>query len=190
MMSNPYLDQPQSPAGSKDPAGRTMENVRHNVGIDPNEAANQLLLLGPRIKDAKLDIAKKKAELSAMRARHESRGGMPAMWDHERKLLLAELMETERGRLEQLRERELEEDGKATTKVVEAALDSFAHGHPRYRTFVTEGLRERQNLLEGEAELDKLYAELADLDVTRQYYAAAARIGEELVRYDRALMGV
>jgi hypothetical protein len=38
--------------------------------------------------------------------------------------------------------------------------------------------------------LDKLYAELADLDVTRQYYAAAARIGEELVRYDRALMGV
>lgn len=117
--------------------------------------------------DLELQIAGKKAEIAELSAKYSgnSKAGALSQFEHDRKALLARLQEAERHRILTAPRK----DGEKAAKVVEGALDSYAHAHPDYTKYLDDAREERKRFERAQAEISKLYAERAREIGVKQY---------------------
>lgn len=130
------------------------------IGVDPEAVLQQYRDAAHKVADAGRRIAHLRAEMAQLSARHGGKGQV-AHFEYERKAKLSEIQEGRRA--------ELLRDG---SKVVEGALDSYAHAHPAYLAFLEHARGERVRYEEMQARLSEAYAD-QELAKGIQAYLAA-----------------
>lgn len=188
---NPVRGAPKSPRAPHE--GR--DSLEATIGEDPDAWLAELEKTGDELFAARQAVAAQRAHLARLESEYGSIGNLPSLWDHQRKQLLSEIQEAERLRLAAVMAREADPDnpetlGKVKTKIVEAALDSFAHAHARYAVFLQGAKDQRREYEEGRAKLDELWAVVHHLEGQREYLVQRCRMVEERVRFARAQMGL
>lgn len=154
-----------------------LERLSGVIGTDPLAPMEQMHALNAEARRLRERAGGIRTELAPLRARFY--GGTASHYDHERKLLLAELMEAER--------RRLQEDGE---RVVETALDRYAHAAPEYKQWLREQHRDRERMSQLEAQIAQIDADLEGITAERSVFMQASRLAEECVRLARAEMGL
>lgn len=150
------------------------------TGTDPNSLLAEMQKTNDQIFEVRKALAKEKAQL----ARLESEVNM---FDHMRKGLLSRIAENRRLELEKKISVEIEDEGKATTKVVEAALDTYAHAHPEYLAYIEEARDKRREYEDGRATMDELWAKIHHLTGIQEYITQRLRLSEEQIRFYRSM---
>lgn len=147
------------------------------VGHDPMEAFRRLHRANARLHELRKKAAGVQADLASLRAQFY--GGESSNFNHERKVLLAELMEARRA--------ELHEAGE---KVVETAIERYAYAHPVYKSWLATQHERRERMHRLEAELAQIEADAEAVQGERKLIEQIARMNEEIVRWSRAEMGM
>jgi len=138
------------------------------MGLDPRTTLDKL-------REAQQQTSAKmreKAEVVAELASFEARYSYPSHWEHERKAMLSRLVEHRRNELHSRGE-----------KITEGALDSYAHAHDEYRSFLNEARRERNRMQDLKARMARLNADIETYKGVEEYYSRHARLNESLVYY-------
>lgn len=131
------------------------------TGVDAEAVLQDYRDSADQVADAGRKIARLKAEMASLAARHATRG-QTSHFDHERKAKLAEIMEARRIELYRAGEK----------KVVEGALDSYARANPAYLAFLEHGRAEQVRYEEMQARLSEAFAELELAKGIQAYLAA------------------
>lgn len=152
-------------------------HVEALTGMDPFVVTEEFRRAGLRLREAREVEALKLSELASLRAQFY--GGQTSHYDHERKALLAELIEANR--------EVLEEKG---VKYTEAGLDSYAHAHPTYRRWLDEQHRRREDMHVLEAELAQARADIEAAQGEVEYHRQRLRLVEEMIRLARTERGL
>jgi len=147
------------------------------LGRDPEEPLERLDRVNRVLAAKRRDAVGIIAELASLRAQFT--GGMTSNYDHERKVLLAQLVEARR-----------EEAAEAGTKVTESALDTYAHAHRVYQDWLRQQQERRERMYALEAELAQVEADIEAAKGERELVMQALRLNEEAIRYARAEMGM
>lgn len=141
------------------------------AGIDP---ARGLAAFEEKAKKV-AQLRTKEAEILGTLAAYRSRFWRDGTFNHERKALLATIMEDRRSALES-----------AGQKVVEAALDSYARASKTYRDWLTEAAAERRRMHELDAELALVRAKTEYAEGQQELAHQRLRLNEEIIRFARA----
>ncbi len=131
------------------------------IGIDPEAVLQDFRTQADKVHEAGVRIARLKAEMAQLVARHGNGKGLQSHFEYERKAKYSEIAEARR--MELLRRGE---------KVVEGALDSYAHAHPAYLAFLEHARGERVRLEEMQAKLSEAYADQEREKGIQAYLAA------------------
>lgn len=158
-----------------------------SIGEDPDAWLAELQSAILDLNDARLALAAHKAQMAALESEWGSIGNLPSLFDHTRKQLLASLIERRRQQLEDRQAAEIEAEKKVSTKIVEAALDTWARAHEEYKSFLTEARSHRREYETMRAELDRLWTEVHRCEGMKEYITARVRMTEEKIRHSRAL---
>lgn len=142
------------------------DRLESMVGVDPRDTLAKLREAQQVTAGLRKRIAEKKAELASYKARY----GYPSHWEHERKALLSRLMNNERIK-HQIR----------SEKFTESALESQAHAHEEYRSFLSDGLRDRQVMERLDAEVARLHGEIETAEAVEVYYERHCRLNDSLI---------
>lgn len=135
--------------------------MQQATGVDVEAILQDFRDAADKVAAAGKDIARVKAEMSLLVARHGRGGTGGSHFEYERKAKLAELMEARRADL--LRKSE---------KVVESALDSYAHADPAYIKFLELARGEKVRLEELNVKLAEAFTEQELQKGIRDYLAA------------------
>lgn len=154
-----------------------IDRVEQLIGYDPTEAFRRLQRANAKLHDLRRKAAGVQADLASLRAQFY--GGMASNFDHERKVLLAELMEARRA--------EMQEAGR---KATETSLDTYAHAHPTYKSWLQVQHERRERMHRLEAELAQVEADIEAVQGERKLAEQAIRLNEELIRLSRAEVGL
>lgn len=154
-----------------------LDRITAVVGHNPTDALRRYNRANKRLHELKSRAAGVVADLASLRAQFY--GGETSNFNHERKVLLAELMEARRA--EQI------ETGQ---KVVEAALERYAYAHPIYKSWLVAQHERRERMHRLEAELAQIEADAEAAVGERRLAEQAIRMNEELIRWSRAEMGM
>lgn len=165
-----------------------MDRIRVNTGIDTDQWFAQLQEKSGELLAKRRELSELRAQKVRLEARYGSIGNGMSHWDHQRKTLLAEIAEQRRADVAQSNADLLAQDPKAKPeKITEAALDDYAHAHPRYKRFLEESFGEREEYLRYRSDLDRLYGEVEHLQGVREYLVQRIRLNEEAVRHARTM---
>lgn len=135
------------------------------IGADPERWLQAYREQVDKVHAAGLALAKVKAELAQLAARHGGGKGQQSHFEYERKAKYSEIAEGRRGEL--LR---------AGEKVVEAALESYAHAHPAYLAFLEHARSERARYEALQAKLSEAFADLEHAKGVEAYLAARIQV--------------
>ena len=124
------------------------EHLAGQLGTDPEKLLHAFRAQVDAVHAVAVRIARLKGELASLSAEMGARG-QTSHWDHERKALLASLVETRR-------QAALE----AGEKITESALDSYARAHHDYRAFLDAGRRQLEEFEHRQADLSEAFADL------------------------------
>lgn len=130
------------------------------TGVDVEAILQDFRDAADKVADAGREIARIKAEMAQLNARHAGKVGS-THFEFERKAKLCEIMEARRAEL-----------ARAGDKIVEGALDSYAHAHPAYLKFLEHARGERVRLEELNVDLSRAFTELELQKGIREYLAA------------------
>lgn len=122
----------------------TLARITAHIGTDPEQMIEARRQAADHVADVKHKLAKYWALF---------RGGTASPYDQQRKSLLSQLAE---GRREELRN--------AGEKIREAELETYAHAHEDYKTFLDKCKTSQVKMYELEAELYRAEADVAELD--------------------------
>jgi hypothetical protein len=165
----------RAPAPRAQYSAETSARLEAVLGLDPRTTLDKL-------RDAQKETSTlqgQRAEVLAELASYEARYSYPSHWEHERKALLSRLVESRR----------MEMAGRGE-KITEAGLDSYAHAHDEYRSFLGESRRERTRMEELKARLARLNAQVETAKGVEEYYSRHARLNESLVYFSGKEMGL
>lgn len=124
------------------------EHLAEQLGTDPEQILHLFRQQVDRVHDVAVRIARIKGDLARLASAQGARG-QSSHWDHSRKALLATLAEARRAELLA-----------ASEKVVEGALDTYAHAHHDYRAFLDRGRLELEEFEHAHADLSEAFADL------------------------------
>lgn len=150
-----------------------LDRVSALIGHNPTEAFRRLQRANGRLHELRKRAAEKRADLASLRAQFY--GGQTSNYDHERKVLLAEITEGRRAEL-------IETGGKST----QGALDDYAHAHASYRGWLQVQQERRERMHRYEAELAQIDADAEAVQGEQELARQAIRLNEELIRFLRS----
>lgn len=131
------------------------------TGVDVEAILHDFRDAADRVAEAGKEIARVKSEMVQLAARHGNGKAGPTHFEWERKAKLSEIMEARRTELQ-----------RAGDKVVEGALDSYAHAHPAYLAFLEHARGEKVRLEELNVRLSVAFTELELQKGIREYLSA------------------
>jgi dihydropteroate synthase len=135
------------------------------VGVDPRQTLDLL-------REAQQETARlrdEEAKVAGLLATYRARFSYPAMWDHERKNLLARLAAGERERLAGVR------------KFSEAYLDEYARAHSEYQRFLEMGRKDREEMERLDALLSAIRGRIEVAKGVETYYSEHVRLNNSLI---------
>ena len=147
-------------------------------GVDPDGLLAEMERVNDQLFEVRMALAARRAQMAVLESE-------VSLFDHTRKALLSRIGEDRRLILEAQIVLEVQQDGKATTKVVEAALDTWAHAHPEYIAFLEEAKERRQQYEAEKAKLDETWAKIHHLTGVMEYLTQRIRLAEEQIRFGR-----
>lgn len=153
------------------PRANAFDNLKAIAGIDPDEGFQRYR----EANEAVVALKKREAEILATLAAYRGRFWKDGTFNHERKALLASIQEARREALEQ-----------SGTKVVEAALESYARASTTYRDWLTAQARDRQEMHSLDARLVHTRARIEHAEGEREMAKQRLRLNEEVLRFARA----
>jgi hypothetical protein len=151
------------------------------VGGDPDEVLQEYRDQIDRVHAASMQVAQQKAHMVRLEVRFGKSNQAGSHWDAERKVLLAEISEEER--VKYRRNPEQTTDSKGVTKDVsltDGRVEDLAHAHPRYRKFLDETLREREDYARASVKLSEAFAELEHAKGIQAYLEARLQMMRSL----------
>lgn len=137
-------------------AGEFQGRLAPDVGGDPEAILQRFREQVEAVAIANRRIAGLKARMAQLEARYGRSGTAGSHWEHDRKQLLAEIAEDVRLRYQ--KDPDMVTDAKGNTReapLTDGRCSDMAHAEVRYKRFLAESLRERE-------EYAKLHAELSD----------------------------
>jgi hypothetical protein len=154
-----------------------IDRVQVATGRDVMRPLRRLSEINQDLHALGLKAAGIKGDLASLRAQFF--GFEHSNYNHERKVLLAELMEARR--------QEMIEAGE---KYTEGYLTSYAHAHPVYKSWLATQHERRERMHRVEAELAQVEADIEAAQGERTIALQASRLMEEMIRFARGEMGM
>lgn len=154
-------------------AGDFVSRMGGELGGDPDQLLQEYRNQVDRVREAALAVARHKAQMVRLETRFGKFGLFGSHWDAERKVLLAELSEEERVKYK--RNPDTKTDAKGVTTevaITDGRVDDLAHAHPRYRRFLEDTLREREEHARLGVALSEAYTELEHAKGVQAYLEA------------------
>lgn len=173
-------------------AQQTAETVYDRIeaaaGIDVNEGLEAMRKMQKMLRDKRREITDLKRANVALEAKYGNKGNGAgfAMWEHRRKIVLAEL-ETSHADHAQRPGPDGSAGGK---KPSDETLKRLAHADPKYASFYDQALAERAQYLAYSTQVDDLYNEVEYIQGGIDRIRIRLRMDEEAVRYTRGEMNL
>lgn len=153
------------------PAIDFQARMQQATGVDVEAVLQDFRDSVEKVAEAGKEIARIKAEMAMLFARHGSGKASQSHFEYERKAKYSEVAEARRTELLRM-DPEARKAAIGSDKVSEAYLESYAHANPAYLQFLEHARGEKRRLEELQAKLSLAFAKQEHAKGVQTYLAA------------------